>query len=86
MNGKQRYFHKHPYIGKNVDGEFIPNRSYRLEQKLKEKQEQAKPGPVPVQVCQRKFFRAPHLPQTIADPIGITADLTAKFPGTCQEL
>ncbi len=54
---KKRGAHKRTYIGKNVDGVFVPNKSYKLQQELhfigSEEALPRKTGPVPAAECKR---------------------------------
>lgn len=45
---KKRGTHKRNYIGKNVDGQFVPNKKHRLQMELDAAKAAIKPGPVPV--------------------------------------
>ena len=81
---KKRGAHKRTYIGKNVDGVFVPNKSYKLKQELhfigSEETLPRKTGPVPAAECKRLFYGSTYLLSEIADKIGITADLKSCFP------
>jgi len=56
---KKRPEHKRKYIGKNIDGKFVPNNVYKLEMEMKDKD--MKKGPKTTTVCVRKFFGASYL-------------------------
>jgi len=76
--------HKRDYIGKIEDGSFTPNRKYLLQ--LQESEKPAKPGPVPVEECQRLFYGATYLLDCIGEKLGITADLKSCFPKIYKQL
>lgn len=74
---KKRGEHKRNYIGKLVDGEFIPNGKYLLSL------QEATPSSVEKKVaepCQRQFCGATHLLDEIGSKLGIHEDLQACFP------
>lgn len=83
---KKRGSHKRTYIGKNIDGIFIPNKNFKLKQQLEEQQANLKPGPVISENCQRLFFGATYLLDGIADKIGIIADLKVIFARYYKEI
>ena len=58
---KKRGEHKRTYIGKNVDGVFVPNNTYLLQQERKKKGSSVKPGPIPTDICLRQFYGATYL-------------------------
>ena len=77
---KKRGEHKRKYIGKMVNGEFVPNKNYLLMQELENKASvPAKTGPVPATECTRKFYGATYLLDRIADQTGIGTDLERCF-------
>lgn len=60
-NAEKKYgTHKREYIGKRVDGQFIPNKSRQLQQEL-EQERKKKRGPVPSVSCSRLFYGATYL-------------------------
>lgn len=77
---KKRGTHKRVYIGKNVNGEFIPNKKYLLQQELAATKANMKPGPVPTETCTRTFYGATYLLDEIGSKTGITYDLKTCFP------
>lgn len=77
---KQRGSHKRSYIGKNVDGVFVPSKKYKLQLELDQLKTEVKPGPVPTESCKRDFYGATYLLDSIGDQLGIVEDLKACFP------
>jgi len=69
--------HSRRYIGKMVDGVFVPNKRYQLEKELKEVK---KPGPVPTRRSERLFCGATMLLDSIGEKLGIREDLEKCFP------
>lgn len=82
---KKRSEQKRSYIGKNVDGIFVPNKRYTLQQLVKS-QTHRNPGPVPMVECKRLFHGATYLLDAIGKKTGITADLKQCFPETYQAI
>ena len=82
---KKRGTHRRTYIGKNVNGEFVPNKTYTLQKEM-ENSEKAKPGPVPVDACQRTFYGATYLFDKIGEITGVTEDLKNSFPQDYKEI
>ncbi len=76
-SSKKRGEHKRKYIGKILDGVFIPNKRFQLEQQVESSA--PKRGPVPVETCTRKFYGATFLFDQIAEELGIAADLKSCF-------
>jgi len=83
---KQRGSHKRVYIGKNVNGIFIPNKRYKLQLELEAAKADIKPGPAPVTDCQRNFFGATYLLDQIGHMTGVTEDLKSCFPEDYEEI
>lgn len=83
---KQRGSHKRNYIGKNVDGVFVPNKKYKLQQELEHLKVEVKPGPVPTEVCTRDFYGATYLLDAISAQLGIADDLKACFPNDYEKI
>jgi transposase len=83
---KQRSEQKREYIGRIIDGEFVPSKRYKLEQELSEERGEKKPGPVPVEQCKRVFAGATHLLDEIGNVTGIEHDLQASFPKRYKEI
>ena len=79
---KKRGEHMRSYIGKNVDGVFVPNSTYLLQQEMEKKGSSSKPGPVPTDICLRQFYGATYLLNEISDKTGVAADLGKCFGGT----
>jgi hypothetical protein len=52
---KQYGTHKRSYIGKMVDGVFVPNAKHQLEEALEEAKTARQPGPVPIAASSRLF-------------------------------
>lgn len=77
--------HKRNYIGKMVDGVFVPNKRYKLQMELEEARRKA-PGPVPITECSRLFYGATYLFDAIGDKLGITADLQTCFPDLYRQI
>ena len=85
-NSEKKYGdHKRNYIGKIVDGVFVPNKKHLLEIALEDVRRIA-PSPVPVTFCNRAFYGATYLFDTIGEKLGITIDLQKCFPDTYQQI
>ena len=69
---KKRPEQKRNYIGKNVNGMFVPNKKYELQQQIDCAKSEAKPGPVPATVCKRLFYGATYLLDSIGQNISLT--------------
>ena len=80
---KHRGEHKRRYIGKIVEGQFVPNGKYLLSL---EKSGTIKPGPIPATECKRQFYGATYLLDQIGDKLGIVDDLKASFPDRYKQL
>jgi hypothetical protein len=84
---KQRSEPKREYLGRMIDGEFVPNKKYLLREELeKEKKLTAKRGPVPAKECKRLFSGATYLFDRIGEALGIDADLKSCFPSMHKEM
>ena len=84
---KQRSEQKREYIGRMIDGEFIPNKTYLLRDELsKEKEMSEKKGPVPATECKRLFSGATYLLDQIGDMLDIETDLKSCFPSVYKEM
>lgn len=84
---RQRSEQKRDYLGRIIDGEFVPNKRYLLQETLtKERGSPAKRGPVPATECKRLFSGATFLLDRIGEALGIEADLKGCFPGIHKEL
>jgi len=76
---KQCGSHKRNYIGKNVDGLFVPNKKYGLQQELEALKTEIKSGSTSKEVCTRDFYGATYLLDAISSKLGIVDDLEVCF-------
>lgn len=83
---KKRGEHKREYIGKIVNGELVPNKSYLLQKQIDEWEENKKPGPVAAFDCTRQFYGSTYLLDQIAQQIGVTEDLKSCFGDISPEI
>ncbi len=83
---KKRGAHKRIYIGKLVNGEFVPNKKYLLEQELAETRKRIQPGPVPSDKSLRQFYGAVYLLEQIGESTGVVYDLKRSFPTTYRQM
>jgi len=83
---KKRGEHRRKYIGKMIDGVFVPNREYQLEQELVKRNAKTKPGPEPTELCVRKFYGATYLLDEISKSLGIVDDLETIFGQRGKEI
>jgi len=83
---KRRGEHKRLYIGKMVNGEFIPNKRYKLERELEKAEKDIRPGPVPTDKSLRQFYGAVYLLNQIGEITGVTQDLKRCFPSDYQQI
>ena len=85
---KKRGSHKRVYLGKNVDGIFVPNKRYKLQQELEtlKSESEPKPGPTATEVCARDFYGATYLLDEIAEKTGVAEDLKSCFPNDYKKL
>ena len=77
--------HQRNYTGKMVDGVFMPNKKYSLQQEL-EVEKKKFPGPVATTQCKRSFYGATYLFDAIGEKLGIVDDLKTCFPDTYQQV
>lgn len=85
-NSEKKYGdHRRNYIGKIVDGVFVPNKKHLLEMALEEVRKRS-PGPIPTTLCGRSFFGATYLLDVIGQKLGIAADLKNCFPDIYQQI
>lgn len=85
-NSDKKYgTHKRNYIGKMVDGVFVPNKKFMLQQEL-EAEKKKSPGSVPATGCKRSFYGATYLFDAIGDKLGVTADLKKCFPDSYEQI
>ena len=78
--------HKRNYIGKMVDGVFVPNAKYQLKEALEEAKTTRRSGPVPTTSSSRLFCGATALLDAIGEKLGITDDLKACFPDSWKQI
>jgi transposase len=83
---KQYGTHKRTYIGKMVDGVFVPNAKYQLREALEEAKTRRQSGSVPVSASSRLFCGATALLDAIGEKLGITGDLKACFPNSWKQI
>jgi len=83
---KQYGTHTRKYIGKNVDGEFVPNKKYQLELELQETAKKQQSGQTSTEKSTRSFFGATYLFDGIAEKLGITQDLENCFPKIWKQI
>ena len=83
-NAEKKYgTHTRNYIGKMVNGVFVPNKKYKLQMEL----EQAKKrGPVAATESKRLFYGATYLFDAIGEKLGIKADIRKCFPDTSEQV
>ena len=81
-NAQKKYgTHKREYIGKMVDGAFVPNDKFQLKQALAVAKE-ARPS----RQAKRLFFGATYLFDQLGERLGIVKDLHACFPGIYRKI
>lgn len=85
-SAKKRGTHKRTYIGKSVDGIFVPNKKYLLQKELEAVKANVKPGPVPTDICSRTFYGSTYLLDSIGEKTGIIYDLKVCFPDNYKEI
>jgi transposase len=83
---KQRSEQKREYIGRIIDGKFVPNKRYMLRQELAKEQSEKRRGPKPAEKCRRLFAGATHILDEIGVKTGVTKDLAASFPQIHEEI
>ena len=84
---KQRSEQKREYLGRIIDGKFVPNKKQALKEKLAQEKELAvKCGPIPAEECKRLFVGATYLFDKIGEKLGMEADLRSCFPGLHKEI
>lgn len=77
--------HKRCYIGKMIDGQFVPSKNYQLQIQL-EQTVQQKPGPVPAAYSKRSFCGATNLFDAIGEKLGVIDDLKRCFPQIYRQI
>jgi transposase len=86
-SGKKYGTHTRNYIGKMVDGVFVPNKKYILQAELdKIKSNSSASVPRPVKECKRTFYGATYLFDAIGKKLGIVEDLKKCFPGSYEQI
>ena len=84
---KRRSEQKREYIGRMINGEFVPNKRYLLREELAQEQEsQRKRGPVPAAEYRRTFAGATYLFDKIGKKLGLDVDLKSCFPNIYKEI
>lgn len=85
---KQRSEQQREYLGRVIDGAFVPNKKRLLKKELDQARglTQQEPEPVPQQACRRDFFGATYLLDQIGEHLGVEADMRSCFPGMHKEL
>ena len=76
---------KREYIGKMVDGVFVPNKQYRLRMALEEAVRNNPPATTREE-CSRSFCGATCLFDAIGEQAGVADDLRKCFPGTHKQI
>lgn len=85
-NAQKKYgTHKRCYIGKMIDGQFVPSKNYQLQIQL-EQTVQQKPGPVPATCSKRSFCGATNLFDAIGEKLGVIDDLKRCFPQIYRQI
>ena len=84
---KQRADHKREYIGKYDGQTFTPNKTfYRLQAEYQQSLTSPKTGPIPADICIRKFYGATYLLDQICSKTGIAADLGRCFGSMASQI
>jgi hypothetical protein len=84
---KQRSEQKREYLGRIIDGVFVPNKRQELKEELvRRKDTPIKRGPVPAGNCKRLFTGATYLFDRVSEMLGVEADLRACFPEIHKEI
>jgi hypothetical protein len=84
---KQRSEQNRDYLGRMIDGEFVPSKKYLLREELaQERGAPKKRDPVPVSECKRLFAGATYLLGRIGDALGVEADLKSCFPECYKQI
>ena len=84
-NAHKKYgTHTRNYIGKNISGEFVPNKKYQLQLELqKARQDQTTPE---AEKSRRSFYGATYLFDAIGEKLGIIQDLQKCFPEIWEQI
>ena len=83
---KQRSEQKREYIGKMIDGAFVPNKNYLLRLELEKEQSKKRPGPKSFENCKRLFAGSTHILNEIGEKTGVAQDLAKCFPKIHKEI
>jgi transposase len=83
---KQRSEQKREYMGRMIDGQFVPSKRYLLKQELSGEAAGRKRGPVPAEKCTRVFAGATRLFDGIGEKTGVSRDLESCFPELYKEI
>jgi transposase len=83
---KQRSEQKREYIGRMIDGEFVPNKKYLLHQELLREKDDKKRGSKPATAYGRLFAGATHLLDEIGEKTGVATDMRVCFPEIHKEI
>ena len=83
---KQRSEQKREYIGRIINGEFVPNKKQLLRQELAREQAEKRHGPKPAENCKRLFAGATHILDDIGGKTGVAKDLAICFPQIHREI
>jgi transposase len=84
---KRRSEQKREYIGRIIDGKFVPNSKYLLRKELKKRKiPVVELNSTPTTGCKRIFAGATYLFDKIGEVTGVAEDIKASFPGIYQEL
>ena len=82
-NADKKYgTHQRNYIGKNVNGKFVPNKRYQLQLELQETTHKQ----FTAEKSSRSFFGATYLFDAIGEKLGITEDLQKCFPENWEQI
>ena len=85
-NSDKKYCtHTRNYIGKNINGEFVPNKKYKLQLELQEASKNI-PGQIETDKSKRSYFGATYLFDAIGVKLGITQDLKNCFPNIWEQI
>ena len=83
---KKRSEQKRDYIGRIIDGEFVPNKKYLLREMNKQKESASEDSALMAFATRRTFAGGAYLFDRIGDALGITEDIQACFPDFYREI
>ena len=83
---KKRGAHKRVYIGKNVNGKFVANKKFLLQQELNKVKKDIRSGPISTEKYIRKFYGAVYLLEQIGELTGVNHDLKLCFPDSYKQI